>query len=106
MAHDFKAQRAETFDTFKEIGKSEALPKRAVVNFLFLADDVDAPFDRAMKIIENNGFDVYLDADDLTVEARFGPMEISAASIWEQERRATEIMLPFGFEPDGWELLE
>ncbi|MFV0491765.1 MAG: ribonuclease E inhibitor RraB [Pseudorhodobacter sp.] len=106
MAHDFKAQRAETFDTFREIGNLETLPKHAVVNFLFLADDLDAPFEKAMKSMKNNGFETYLDRDEMTLEARIGPMEITASAIWAEEKRATEIMLPFGFDPDGWELLE
>jgi hypothetical protein len=33
-------------------------------------------------------------------------MEISAAAIWAEEKRATEVALKFGFDPDGWELVE
>lgn len=106
MSHDYKAQQAETFETFVEIGKIDDLPKRAVVNFLFLADEVDAPFAAAEKALKAAGFVTQQDDDGETLEARTGEMEISAAAIWVEEKRATEIALKFGFEPDGWELVE
>lgn len=106
MTHDYKAQQAETFDTFVEIGKIDSLPKRAVVNFLFLADEVDAPFAAAEKALKAAGFVTRQDDDGETLEARTAEMEISAAAIWAEEKRATEIVLKFGFDPDGWELVE
>ncbi len=106
MTHDFKAQQAETFETFVEIGKIEDLPKRAVVNFLFLAEELDAPFAAAAKALKAAGFETHLDEDGETLEARTKEMEISAAAIWAEEKRATEIALKFGFDPDGWELVE
>ena len=106
MTHDFDAQRAETFETFEEIGKIDDLPARAVVNFLFLADDLDAPFDKAEKALQAKGFQTRLDEDGETLEAWIGPIDITATAIWAEERRATEAVLPFGFDPDGWELLE
>jgi hypothetical protein len=106
MSHDYKAQEAETFETFVEIGKIDDLPKRAVVNFLFLADELDAPFAAAEKALKAAGFTPRQDEDGETLEARTEVMEISAAAIWAQEKRATEIALKFGFDPDGWELVE
>ncbi|MFT7060695.1 MAG: hypothetical protein ACJASV_003219 [Pseudorhodobacter sp.] len=106
MTHDFKAQRAETFETFVEIGKIEDLPKRAVVNFLFLADEVDAPFAACQKALKAKGFATHQDDDGETLEARIGPIDINADAIWAQEEAATVIALKFGFEPDGWELVE
>ncbi|MDN5787903.1 ribonuclease E inhibitor RraB [Pseudorhodobacter sp.] len=106
MSHDYKAQQAETFETFDEIGKIDDLPQRAVVNFLFLAEEVDAPFAAAEKALKAAGFATHQDEDGETLEARIGPMEISAAAIWAEEKRATEVALKFGFDPDGWELVE
>jgi hypothetical protein len=106
MSHDYKAQQAETFETFEEIGKIDDLPKRAVVNFLFLADEVDAPFAAVRRALEAAGFVTLQDEDGETLEARTTEMEISAPAIWTQEQRATEIALKFGFDPDGWELVE
>jgi hypothetical protein len=106
MTHDFKAQRAETFETFVEIGKIDDLPKRAIVNFLFLADELDAPFGACGKALTAKGFETRQDDDGETLEARIGPIDVSAEKIWEQELIATEIALKFGFEPDGWELVE
>ena len=106
MSHDYKAQQAETFETFEEIGKIDSLPKRAVVNFLFLAEEVEAPFAAAEKALKAAGFVTRQDDDGETLEARTAEMEISAAAIWAEEKRATEIALKFGFDPDGWELVE
>ena len=106
MSHDYKAQQAETFETFDEIGKIDSLPKRAVVNFLFLAEELDAPFADAVKALTAAGFVARMDEDGETLEARTPEMEISAAAIWVEEKRATEIALKFGFDPDGWELVE
>lgn len=106
MSHDYNAQQAETFETFVEIGKIDDLPKRAVVNFLFLAEEIDAPFVAAEKALKAAGFVTHQDDDGETLEARTAEMEVSAASIWAEEKRATEIALKFGFEPDGWELVE
>lgn len=106
MTHDYAAQRAETFETFDEIGGIADLPERAVVNLLFLADDVDPPFAACEKALRAKGFETRQDEDGETLEARFGPISITAESIWAIEKQATEIALPFGFEPDGWELVE
>ena len=106
MTHDYAAQRAETFETFDEIGKIDDLPARAVVNFLFLPDELDAPFAAAEKAFRKAGFQTRVDEDGETLEARIGPIDISAAAIWTEEKRATEIALTFGFDPDGWELVE
>jgi hypothetical protein len=106
MTHDYAAQRAETFETFDEIGKIEDLPASAVVNFLFLPEEIDAPFAAAEKALRKAGFQTRVDEEDETLEARIGPIEISAATIWVEEKRATEIALAFGFDPDGWELVE
>lgn len=106
MTHDFKTQRAETFETFAEIGKIDDLPKRAIVNFLFLAEDLDAPFADCEKALKSKGFITRLDEDGETLEARIGPVDINAEAIWQLEKQATEIVLKFGFEPDGWELVE
>ena len=106
MTHDYAAQRAETFATFDEIGRIDDLPARAVVNFLFLADDLDAPFDAAGERLRAAGFGTEVDAEGETLEARIGPVEIDAQTIWTLEKRATDLVIPLGFEPDGWEIVE
>lgn len=106
MKHDFQGQQNETKATFKEIGKMADLPKRAVVNYLFLADDTDGPFAACEAALAKAGFSTLIDNDEATVEARIGPIAITADAIWAEEKRATEIALAFGFEPDGWELVE
>jgi hypothetical protein len=56
--------------------------------------------------LRSAGFQTRVDEDGETLEARIGPIEISANAIWTEEKRATEIALKFGFDPDGWELVE
>ena len=102
--HDWKEQRAETFDTFKQAGRGVKLPKEAVVVYLFLPDENDANYAPVEKALQARGFKTKRDGEVL--EARFGPIKIDAESVWFWEHAATEIALPFDFEPDGWELDE
>ena len=40
------------------------------------------------------------------LEARIGPITIDAETVWHWEKIATDIVLPFEFYPDGWELAD
>ena len=42
MAHNYEAQRRETFDTFRKAVKGQKLPETAVVDFLFFVEENDA----------------------------------------------------------------
>ena len=106
MKHDFQGQRAATNATFKDMAKMTGVPKHALVNFLFLADDTDGPFTACAAALTKAGFKGVIDTDEVTVEAQIGPIDVNADAIWVEEKRATEIAVKFGFEPDGWELLD
>ena len=100
--HDFREQRADTFETFAKIGRGVKLPKTAVVVYEFVAEEVDTAWAAAEKALRAKGFKTSHSGDVL--QARIGPIAIDAETVWQWERLATEIVLPFQFEPDGWEL--
>jgi hypothetical protein len=102
MTHDYETQRRETFETFDELARGgEALPARSEVEFYFLADDAQAAWASAEAALHAQG--LRCERDDDTLIARTAPLAIDAGTIWAVERRATEAVLPHGFEPDGWE---
>jgi hypothetical protein len=100
--HDFREQRADTFETFAKVGRGVKLPKTSVVVFEFIAEEVDTNWAAAEKALRAKGFATHHSGDVL--EARIGPIAIDAETVWQWERLATEIVLPFAFYPDGWEL--
>ena len=101
-AHDFAGQRRETFETFRDMPKGTVLPDVAEVDFLFFAEEEDADWSGLERALKAKGFRCSRDGDLLV--ARWGPMEVMAEAIWEQERIATELALGFEFYPDGWDL--
>lgn len=102
MAHNFTAQRRETFDTFKEIPRGEKLPATAVVDFLFFAEEDDANWKAFQAALKAQGFKCARDEDYLI--ASYGPMPVTPEAIWEREETATKIALAHDFYPDGWDL--
>lgn len=106
MSHNYMAQRAETFETFASMGKGVGLPKQAVVDFQFFPEEVDADWDGLEAALRKKGFKTTRFEDEGTLDASFGPIDITPDSIWEQERIATEVALKFDFNPDGWVLAE
>ena len=102
--HDFREQRADTFETFAKVGRGVKLPKTAVVDFLFFVEEIDADWQALEKALRGEGFKTSHAGDVL--QARIGPITIDAETVWQWERLATEIVLPFQFEPDGWELAD
>ncbi len=107
MSHNYDAQRRETFETFEQAAKDRlSLPKSAVVEFIFLLEETDAKWGAFEKALRAKGFTPKREADGMTMVASIGPLAITAETIWEQERIATEIALGFEFYPDGWDLGE
>ncbi len=100
--HDYRSQRADTFETFAKVGKGVKLPKQAVVIFQFVAEELETNWAGVEKALRAKGFRTSHDSE--TLEARIGPIDIDAQTIWTWEHTATEIALPFEFYPDGWEL--
>jgi len=104
MAHNYDAQRRETFETFKSIPKGQTLPEVAVVDFLFFVEEDDANWKAFEKALAGKGFKAKKDGD--TMVASFGPMPVTPEAIWEREKAATELAIAYDFYPDGWDLGE
>lgn len=104
MAHDFAAQRRETFETFTALPKGQSLPETAVVDFLFFLEELDANWKAFEKALRAKGFTTRRDQDHLI--ASFGPMPVTPDAIWDKEKQATELALAYDFYPDGWDLGE
>ncbi len=104
MAHNYDAQRRETFETFKSVPKSQPLPAEAVVDFLFFVEELDANWAAFEKALRARGFRTKRDQDYLV--ASFGPMPVTPDAIWERERVSTELAIAYDFYPDGWDLGE
>ena len=102
--HDYRTQRADTFETFRQAGKGVKLPATAIVVFLFVAEDTDTDWKGVEKALRAKGFKTR--NDGTVLEARIGPIAIDAQTVWTWEHLATETVLPFEFFPDGWELDE
>lgn len=100
--HNYEAQRRETYETFEDAGT--AVPKTAVVDFLFFLEETDANWDAFEKALRNKGFTTRRKPDGETLVASFGPMPVTPEAIWAQERLATEIALKHDFYPDGWDM--
>ena len=105
MKHDFDGQRRETFDSFDELNKSgEKLPDVSVLEVYLLSDGQDANWAAAEKALRAGGFATERDEDgDTLIVATRTAIQISAATIWEIEKKVSEIGLKFDFVPDGWE---
>ncbi|HBD89557.1 MAG: hypothetical protein A2092_02315 [Rhodobacteraceae bacterium GWE1_64_9] len=104
MTHDYKAQQAETFESFEAFAHDA--PEIATITYQFYPEDVDANWDGVQKALQAKGFRTARDDGDELLDALIGPVAISAATIWKYEKLATEIALQFEFTPDGWGLLE
>ncbi len=104
MSHDYKAQQAETFESFESFAAQA--PEVAVITYQFYPEDVDANWDGVEKALQAKGFRTTRDEDDELLDVEIGPLKISAATIWQHEKIATEIALKFDFTPDGWGLIE
>lgn len=102
--HDFREQRADTFETFASVGRGVKMPKVAVVVYEFVAEEVDTKWAEVEKALQAKGFKTHHKGDILS--ARIGPISIDAETVWKWEEIATRIVLPFEFYPDGWEVDE
>lgn len=103
MAHNYDAQRRETYETFDTV-KPGQLPAESVVDYVFFVEELDANWSAFEKALRAKGFRPHRDDDGETLIASFGPIAINAASVWEQEEIATRIAIAHDFYPDGWDL--
>ncbi|MFZ5964761.1 ribonuclease E inhibitor RraB [Thalassococcus sp. BH17M4-6] len=111
-AHDFAAQKAETYATFARIrDEAGTLPDTARIDYAFLPGDTP-DWDAVLAALAEQGFDcarVEPGPDDGPdgpwLEASLTDQPLSASAVWLGEEMATRTALPFGFRPDGWGFL-
>ncbi len=106
ISHNYEAQRRDTYDTFKQAGKSVKLPKESVIDYIFFIEELDADWAALEKALRAEGFKTRRETDGETLTASFGPLPVTAEAIWGMERVATSIALAHDFYPDGWELAD
>ncbi len=108
MAHDYGAQRAETYAVYAEIqSQAEALPDEADIDYAFVPG-ANADWENAQSALSDAGFECAQAEDDNGapyLNARLPDQPMTAMSIWLGEEMATRIALPHGFTPDGWGFL-
>ncbi len=109
-AHDFTAQRAETYASFAEIEGSEDLPEEADIDYIFLPR-LGADWTAVILALSDDGFAAERHdpepgdadfADGPWLVATLTDQPVSALSVWLGEETATRIALQHGFVPDGW----
>lgn len=105
MAHDFEAQRRETFDSFDEMKKAGAtLPQTSVVEFYLLAESEEANWKACEKALHAKGYATERDMEeDTLIVTTKTALRISPEVLWEEERKVSEIGVAYDFLPDGWE---
>lgn len=105
MSHDFEAQRRETFDSFDEMKKAGAiLPQMSVVEFYLLAESDEANWKACEAALKAKGFGTERDPEgDTLIVVTPRAVKISPETIWEEERKVSEIGVAYDFLPDGWE---
>lgn len=103
MAHNYEAQRRETFATFKG---AKGLPEMSAVDFLFFVEELDADWAAFEKALRARGFSTRRLGDRESVVATSAAIPVTPEAVWDRERVATEIALAHDFYPDGWELAD
>jgi hypothetical protein len=106
MSHDYAAQKAETYATYRDLSDKAQLPDEADVDYFFVPATEDADWRALADVLSRDGFDCeYFDDDEVDEPyfcATLNDQAISAESIWSGEEIATRAALDHGFAPDGW----
>ena len=107
MDHDFDAQKADTFATFKELAAENTLPDEADLDFFFVAGSAEADWRPLAQELEQADFLCdWVDDDEAGdtpyLIATLPDQPVSAQAIWVAEELATQIALRHGFVPEGW----
>jgi len=108
-AHDFKAQRDETFVSFHDLKAENELPDMADLSLYFVPSEPDLDHGPLLRALEQLEFECEWfepeDADDEPcLVATLTEQPASASAIWVAEELASRMALGYGFLPDGWGL--
>ena len=102
MSHDFQQQRRDTENVFAELSGRVTVPEDITLDLQFVPAHAEARVGDFIKEAQDAGYEVSIYQDQATIELSVGMTEPSAARIWEVEKRATELALDYGVQPDGW----
>ncbi len=106
-AHDWDGQYKETAWVWNDLQSKQIdfqHPHTLEIQFLPAGPSPDVPgFSEAL---EAAGYTVRHYRNNPTVEAAVASIRLTLETLWEHERRTTEIALRHGFSPDGWGFLE
>ena len=104
MSHDLVAQRAETYAVFADIQAESDLPDTADIDYAFVPGE-GADWEGAEAALSEAGFETArVDDEDGRpyLAARLPDQPATAMAVWLGEEAATLMLLPLGFQPDGW----
>ncbi|MFX0543758.1 ribonuclease E inhibitor RraB [Roseovarius sp. S4756] len=104
MTHDFAAQKAETYAVWAEITEAADLPDVADIDYAFVPGN-GAEWDAAELALSEAGFETARVKDEEGIPylaACLPDQPATAMSVWLGEEAATRLVLPHGFQPDGW----
>lgn len=104
MSHDFAAQKAETYAVWDEIAEAADLPDVADIDYAFVPGE-GADWEGAEAALSEAGFETArVDDEDGRpyLAARLPDQPATAMAVWLGEEAATLMLLPLGFQPDGW----
>lgn len=107
MAHDYDAQKAQTFAVYADLEGGNSLPDMADIDYFFVRTAQDADWRALADILSRQGFACeYIeddpDADQPYLVASLTEQALSADGIWISEKLATQFAVEHGFAPDGW----
>lgn len=103
--HNYKEQKRETFDTFKELfTQVGTLPERGRIEYYLLAEGEETDWKKCAEALRQLGFETQENReDDTLIVSPRGDITLFADEIWRYEKVITETALPYDFMPDGWE---
>lgn len=105
--HDWDHQYQETVWVWNDLQtKSINFLKAYRLDIQFMPASSAADAVGLTEALRAAGYDVKAYRNNPTVEATTSAMLLTLESIWQHERKATEIALRYGFKPDGWGFFE
>jgi hypothetical protein len=105
--HDWDRQYEETNWVWNDLrSKGVDFAQAYKLDLQFVPRAAAADRNAFAEALRGCGYECSFYDDESTVEATTAPIVLTPESIWEHERRTTEIALQHGYLPDGWGFLE
>lgn len=105
--HDWDGQYKETAWVWNDLqSKQIDFQRPYTLEIQFLPAGPAADIGGFSEALKTAGYAVRHYRNNPTVEAAIASIVLTLETIWEHERKTTEIALCHGFRPDGWGFLE